>query len=1121
MTSQQISLTELQDLARLQQFRMRRLQVYNWGTFSGLHDIALAEQGFLLVGRSGSGKSTLLDALSSLLIPPQWQVFNAAAREGERKRRDRNLATYIRGAWGEQKDGDTGEIASQFLRKGTTWSALALTFENQEGRVITLIQIFWLRGTASGNQDVKRHHIIAERRFDITSELHDFNLDIRALKHSLDDIEHFGHTFRPYGERFRRLMSIESDMALKLLHKTQSAKNLGDLNDFLREFMLDEPETFAAADRLITEFAELDAAHQEVVASRRQVETLLPAKTAHEKLEDAQKDILAYEHLLAGMDGYCGQLKLSLLGARIEQLVTEEHGLSGVEAQQKSKLESLRQELETLQIERRDQGGGRIETLEHNLQDAQSEREERQKWRGRFEAACQKLGWEMPDNAHYFSERISTARSIAENSRQHQEALESRRDDLRDRKKQAESEFTDVRREISALERQPSNIPARTLELRQKMAQTLGFTEADLPFVGELIQVKETAVEWRGAIERVLHSFGLSLLVDEKQYAAVSKYVDETHLKGKLVYYRVDTKKHTINSEPPLNSLSSKLELKETTQKDWLASELNRRLNYTCVDNLKDFRQEQKALTQQGQIRHGPDRHEKDDRFSIDDHKRWVLGFDNREKLAKYKQRAQELGADISNLDQELDSVKAERDQQQIALQAASEVINLEWKDVDVAASLDLIHSIKQQLQQLREGNRALQTLDEKIQQHKQQVNETEENLRDTQVKRQQRIQEKHNLDQQSQEIQTRLQSSILPDQQQQQTLDAHFHEKGTPTLNNLDDRRRHVERSINKTLNDLKEEQHACTRTIEKSFESFQREWPHECADFDTTLASANEFLALLRRLEYDGLPQHEKRFFDMLKEQSTENLAALNTHLSQARKDINMRMELVNEGLASAEFNPGTYLQIDVNDRHLPAVKDFREQMTQVLRNAWQMDQEGAEQRFLVLRELVRKLGGTETEDRRWRELVLDVRQHMEFIGKELDQQEQVLEVYRSGAGKSGGQREKLSTTCLAAALRYQLGGSDGGLPVYAPVVLDEAFGKADNEFTEQVMRIFEKFGFQMIVATPLKSVMTLEPFIGGACFVEISNRNCSATLPIEYDQEHQRLQLPEQSHGKEASA
>ncbi|MGE6332529.1 ATP-binding protein, partial [Stenotrophomonas sp. NPDC077659] len=38
---------------RLQQFRMRRLQVHNWGTFNGLTEVPIAERGFLFVGRSG------------------------------------------------------------------------------------------------------------------------------------------------------------------------------------------------------------------------------------------------------------------------------------------------------------------------------------------------------------------------------------------------------------------------------------------------------------------------------------------------------------------------------------------------------------------------------------------------------------------------------------------------------------------------------------------------------------------------------------------------------------------------------------------------------------------------------------------------------------------------------------------------------------------------------------------------------------------------------------------------------------------------------------------------------------------------------------------------------------
>lgn len=86
---------------------------------------------------------------------------------------------------------------------------------------------------------------------------------------------------------------------------------------------------------------------------------------------------------------------------------------------------------------------------------------------------------------------------------------------------------------------------------------------------------------------------------------------------------------------------------------------------------------------------------------------------------------------------------------------------------------------------------------------------------------------------------------------------------------------------------------------------------------------------------------------------------------------------------------------------------------------------------------------------------------------------------------------------------------------------MILDEAFDKADNEFTALAMNIFNSFGFQMIIATPLKSVMTLEPFIGGACFVDINDRQRSGVLLIEYDNDRQRLNLPEQARDDEIAA
>ncbi len=242
-------------------------------------------------------------------------------------------------------------------------------------------------------------------------------------------------------------------------------------------------------------------------------------------------------------------------------------------------------------------------------------------------------------------------------------------------------------------------------------------------------------------------------------------------------------------------------------------------------------------------------------------------------------------------------------------------------------------------------------------------------------------------------------------------------------------------------------------------------------------------------------------------------QNLSQLRQYLTEERRDILQRLELVNESLHVVPFNVTngrrTFLRITTQERMLPEVVEFRKRIRDALEGAWDVKVEDgeAEKRFAILAELVSSLKDL-PENRRYRDTVLDVRRHVDFIGEEVDDDGRQIEVYRSGAGKSGGQRQKLTTTCLAAALRYQLCGDSVSVPTYALVVLDEAFDKADSDFTTLAMNIFRQFGFQMIVATPDKAVTTLEPFIGGACVVHIVERKYSSVLTIPYDGAVHRL-------------
>lgn len=75
-----------------------------------------------------------------------------------------------------------------------------------------------------------------------------------------------------------------------------------------------------------------------------------------------------------------------------------------------------------------------------------------------------------------------------------------------------------------------------------------------------------------------------------------------------------------------------------------------------------------------------------------------------------------------------------------------------------------------------------------------------------------------------------------------------------------------------------------------------------------------------------------------------------------------------------------------------------------------------------------------------------------------------------------------------CLAAALSYNLADADSdGKPRFAPLMLDEAFSKSDETFASQALAAFDEFGFQLIMAAPIRMSGVLEPFIGQAVLVE----------------------------------
>jgi uncharacterized protein YPO0396 len=801
-----------------EQYFMKRLQVYNWGTFSGLHSVDIAKKGFLFIGYSGSGKTTLLDAIAALLTPPGRVDFNAAAREAEKSGRDRNFASYIRGAWAEQEESESREIATRYLRPGPTWSALALTYQDESGNYVSLAEILWLQ--ANQNTSPQRRYLILNRDFSL-KELDGWfspNVnDVRKLKavFAKDFIDEY---FNAYSERFRRIFGIESENALRLLNKTQSAKNLGDLNTFLRDFMLDKPETFDAATRLVDEFGELNGAHIAVVKAREQVAVLIPARKGYEERSALIRKRQKLDSVRAGIDHYKNRKEMELLAEDIKGLEITVLGQKAEEEKAKALYNTMQSDLLDLRMQKQSIGGNRIENWENEVKQLAALRNTQLGKKGQAENACKTLGWPLPGTVFAFAELTGKARNILDSAQDAAQNNQTKLFDIQNKKKEAGDKFKELATEIEAMKKRPSNIPSAMQNLRNEIAAAIGVHENALPFAGELLEVKkDEASVWQGAIERALHGLSLSLLVEEKYYSALSNYINNNHLGKRLVYYRISGAPHYITDKKVNNdALFFKMNIKDGVFRAWLEGELKTHYNYTCTQSMQAFKNEDYAITDKGLMKQGKTRHEKDDRYKIDDRANWVLGFDNAEKRMLFEKQAQELALVISNLSKEITVLEDAQKKQNAEALACQTLVNINWQEIDVAGTLSRIEELNSFIKKEKEGNAELKKIDERIKEQEARVEKADKaridagsslGMTETKLHEQQARYDTLKNDT----------SFIEPSPEQREELDARFSRAGKLTLSNLSERTRkvseelftelgHIEKNITRCEDDIKD---------------------------------------------------------------------------------------------------------------------------------------------------------------------------------------------------------------------------------------------------------------------------------------------------------------------------
>ncbi len=1097
------------------QHRLRRIELVNWGTFHGAFTLDVPRSGLLVTGPSGSGKSTLLDALAAVLVPPLRLTFNAAAQEGSAGDRSRSLVSYVRGAHRREADDTTGEVATTYLRTGATWSGIALGYCDAAGTRTTLVRLMHLRNGSNSAADLTSAFVVVEGEVDLRS-LETFavnGIDQRRLKavHPLTYAD-----YSRFAARFRRRLGLASEQAQRLLHKTQSAKNLSSLDVLLREFMLDQPETFELAQAAVDQFGELSAAHESVVDARRQVEVLQPLRDYGNNLLHHRRDLAGIELQQRHLDTYVldrrlhqGRHQLDVLSASLASLGHEHGRAEAQEAVARDERDSWQRQLDG-------SGGAELAALEAALASNTQLLDQRRNEHAARAHDAAALGIDLPASESGMTAFAAALAGIAAHLGDEDGRLRQARYRTIQHMMDRRSAVGGLADDLVELRRSKSNIDPQLLRVRSALAADLGVPAEDLPFAGELVEIRPQQARWTGAIERVLRPLARTLLVADDLYAGVVGLVDARHLGTRLVFERTLPLSDDGRAVDP-RSLVDKLELAEHRHSAWLAVHLRRRFDYACVEHPGELVGLTRAVSLAGQIKHSDSRHEKDDRFAIDDRRQWQLGWSIERKAQLLTELLDRASQELAAAEQAVTSEESAARELGERLAAARRLEGMAWTSIDVAdlaariegqqRSIDRIRSrpdVAELERRCREATATLVALQAALRQLGGRLERLGQDEADLQAHLARWEQARSGLDDVGAEAATALAA----------LFEAHADPDGLlATARQVADTLAHRAQRVQAAANRL-------IRNIEQVMGTYKHQWEAQAADLAPQEDYLADFLAVLDRLQSDRLPDFEKRFFDLLARQSRNNIGQLAVRIHNSRREIRTRIDPINDSLRRTEYAPGRHLQVRVKDRSAPEVTEFLAELAAITSgsiedslssDASESSRREAEERFVRMRRLLARLSSSDPVQRRWRSECLDTRLHVQFIAEVKDADGRPVDYYVGAGGLSGGERQKLVVFCLAAALRYQLAPDGADQPAYALVVLDEAFDKTDPEFTRAGLDVFAAFGFQLLLATPLKMLQTLEDYVGGAALVLNDPDTGSRFEVIRFDQPEPVVEEP----------
>ena len=1098
-------------------FRLQYIEIFNWGTFDEMiWRLDPKGDNSLLTGSNGSGKTTLVDAIITLLVPPNSRHYNQSS--GSKSRRERDEKTYTLGAYTTVQS-DSGLAAkTKYLRTRDAFSILLGTFYNADLKeYVTLAQVRWF-----ANNDLKRSYLIIPSALTIAE--HFQPMDTGGIwkktlkkKYKAEDFT----SFTKYSQRFSKLVGLKSEKALTLFAQTVGIKVLGNLNDFIRQNMLEEYDAEQEFQKLYEHYESLLSSHKSIEKAREQARLLQPIVEGGTQFQELSKETKQLEKIQDAVTPYFAKAKIDLYQSNIRAAESDVQ-------KKNNQIESIKTELTSRDARRNDlqvnistdKAYEQIQNLDKQIQQIEQEKTRKQNRANGYNKLADFLELKSDPNEKTFYKNLSDSQRAIDDLREESENLED--DDVKSRIQldRIQTESESLKSQLASLQQRRNRIPLQQINIRTQILNKLNLSENELPFPAELIKVKDSEKDWEEVIEKILQDVGQTLLVKEEHYEAVLAFAHKGKLSGKISFIKIpDLDFSAQNTKAGKKSILQKIEFKANNEfTPFLENHLIENFDFEVVKGFAAIQKNPKSVNEKGLWRLN-NQHERKDSSDVKQTNDYILGWDNREtvllvqrQLKSQEEQSEKIRLSLKSSRTRRNALNEKRDTL-VSLISFQQFTEIDWKGADKQ-----MKTFEKEKSTLLKSSNRLQDLEEQLQQIKLSIGDKEK--------------AKDKLIEQKGNLQSRLQnfSNELTDAKAtfarsegvnlkplNDTILALISEDDRNfTASNID----RIERQTTKGASQQKEKKSRELATTERKLSlAMQKfispgqeilneypDWTAETVDFIVDVKYLSKFENLHQKITVEDLPKYQKRFKDWLNERMIFDIANFKTALENQESQIKDSIDQINSSLLEIDFNadPKTYIQLDISKTRDISVRDFKQMIRDAMPDPAKLikgDEKELEASFKKIKQIIEELASNEN----WRKKVTDVRNWLEFAADERYRDDNTQrQYYVDSQSLSGGEKAKLAYTILASAIAYQFGIRNEGRRAksFRFAVVDEAFSKVDPENSIYAMELFKQLDLQLMVVTPLDKINLAEPYINSVHFVQNRAKRNSEVfdLPME---------------------